>query len=90
MTHTIVVNGSELEAFNWREAEAIPVPEGRQTRHVRDRMLLENGVLELAPGEVYFHCDLTLAFDTLLELKGDGRKFVIIASGRGDHVAKPY
>jgi hypothetical protein len=51
---------------------------------------LEEGVDELYPGEVFFRCDQTLVFDTTFELKGDGRRFVIIASGHRKHVAKPY
>jgi hypothetical protein len=35
-------------------------------------------------------CDQTFAFDTTLKLKGEPRSFVIIASGSGKHVAKPY
>jgi hypothetical protein len=58
--------------------------------HERNIELLENGIDELGPGEVYFRCDQTFAFDTTLKLKGDGRSFVIIASGSGKHVAKPY
>ena len=41
-------------------------------------------------GEVSFRCDQTLVVDTTFEIKGDGRSYVIVASGRGLHVAKPY
>lgn len=87
MTHTIIVNEKEFMVFDWIEEAAIAVD---QPRHARSPELLEEGVDELYPGEVYFRCDQTLVFDTTFELKGDGRQFVIIASGRGKHVAKPY
>lgn len=90
MTHTIIVNDKEFTAFDWHEAAAGVGDAGATERHVRDQALLENGVDSLGPGEVYFFCDLTLVFDTIFELKGDGRKFVVIASTTGKHVAKPY
>lgn len=88
MTHTILVNDSEFQAFNWTEAAAIE--DGASAKHARNLDLLVNGVSELAPGEAYFLCDQTFAFDTTFSLKGDGRKFVVIASQTGAHVAKPY
>ncbi len=96
MTHTIFVNGKEFAAHDWHEAaagitEAVPaIAATADERHTRNQALLSGGVGELGPGEVYFFCDLTLVFDTLLELKGDGRKFVVIASDSGRHAAKPY
>lgn len=88
MTHTIIVNGKEFSAMDWTE---IPVVAGEEKpTHVRGPELLEDGVWELYPGEVSFFCDQTLVFDTTFELKGDGRQFVVIASGQGQHVAKPY
>lgn len=96
MTHTIIVNEKEFAAHDWREAAAgmgatvAPVECTAEERHPRNQSLLVIGVGELGPGEVYFCSDLTFVFDTLLELKGDGRKFVVIASENGRHVAKPY
>lgn len=90
MTHTIVVNDKELSAYQWFES---PLPEEGEEPlppHARDRDLLENGVSELRPGEVSFVCDQTLVFDTTFALKGDNRKFVVIASSHGRHIAKPY
>lgn len=86
MTHLILVNGTELPAFDWVESP----DENGGTRHARDQSLLERGVRTLGPGEVSFRCDQPLPFDTTFEQKGDGRKFVVIAGDRGLHVAKPY
>lgn len=87
MTPIITINNSEFNAYDWTERP----PNGfAHERHARNLELLENGVDELGPGEVYFRCDQTFAFDTTLQLKGDGRSFVIIASNAGKHVAKPY
>ncbi|MEO8350957.1 MAG: hypothetical protein ABI680_04445 [Chthoniobacteraceae bacterium] len=90
MTHTIIVNESPFPAFDWFESP-IPGP-GETPAHSRNRNedLLEKGVSELRPGEVSFVCDQTFVFDTTFELKGDGRKFVILQSGNGRHIAKPY
>ena len=82
---TIILNDHEFPAFEWTETSV-----GDEPPHARDRELLENGVAHLRAGEVQFRCDQTFAFDTTFELKGDGRKFVIISSDRGLHVAKPY
>lgn len=91
MTRTIILNEVEYPAFHWTEASAELVPsEIPEIKHVRNEALLSNGVSELGIGEVYFECDQTFAFDTTFSLKGDGRKFVIIASSSGKHVAKPY
>ncbi|CAN5332120.1 hypothetical protein BH09VER1_BH09VER1_49460 [soil metagenome] len=90
MTHTIIVNDKEFAANDWLEAPSGVGAAASPERHMRDQNLLENGVDSLSAGEVYFHCDLTLVFDTAFELKGDGRKFVVIASNTGKHVAKPY
>jgi len=87
MIHPIIVNDKDLDVFDWFEA---PAETSAEPRHARDHDLLENGVDRLAPGEAFFRCDQTLAFDTPFELKGDGRKFVVIASENGRHVAKPY
>lgn len=90
MTRTIIINGTEYPAFHWTEA-GLPGPgEPSAPPHVRDQELLDHGVSELRPGEVSFQCDQTFAFDTTLEVKGDGRKFVIISGETGRHVAKPY
>jgi len=91
MTRTILLSDSEYQAFNWTEAAAVAIgDEAAEEKHPRNHDLLVNGVGELAPGEVYFFCDQTFAFDTTFSLKGDGRKFVIIAAQNGAHVAKPY
>ena len=76
-------------AFRWTEAVR-EAGELADTRHARSEALLHEGVGELRPGEVYFECDQTFAFDSTFSLKGDGRKFVIIASQDRRHVAKPY
>ncbi len=86
--HTIIVNEKEFTAIDWMEEPATATND--QPRHARGPELLESGVTEVLPGEVFFRCDQTLVFDTTFELKGDGRQFVIIASGHGQHVAKPY
>jgi len=88
MMHTIIVNEKEFTAIDWMEEPA--TASNDQPRHARGPELLQNGVTEVLPGEVFFRCDQTLVFDTTFELKGDGRQFVIIASGQGQHVAKPY
>lgn len=90
MTHTIIVNDKEFAAHDWYEAPSGAGDAAAPERHTRDQALLENGVDSLGAGEVYFYCDLTLVFDTIFELKGDGRKFVVLASTAGKHVAKPY
>lgn len=90
MTRTIILNDTEYQAFTWTEAAPVKVDENGPEKHLRNRDLLVNGVDTLAPGEVYFRCDQTFAFDTTFSLKGDGRQFVIIASQAGAHVAKPY
>ena len=90
MTHTIIVNDHEFAAFNWREVPASPPGEEAEGRHARNPQLFEAGVAEPAPGEVFFRCDQRIVFDTTFSLKGDGRKFVIISSRAGEHVAKPY
>lgn len=87
MSPILVVDDREIQAFHWREADA---RDPSVPRHVRDERLLEEGVSALGAGEVYFECDQTVAFDTTFSLKGDGRKFVIIASSGRRHVAKPY
>jgi hypothetical protein len=88
MSHTIIVNEKEFAAFDWTEQPITPGDD--QPRHARGPELFEEGVGDLSPGEVFFRCDQTLVFDTTFELKGDGRQFVIITSGLGQHVAKPY
>ena len=91
MTRTIILNDTEYSAFEWTEsAPTLTANDPAAEKHVRDATLLHDGVSELAPGEVFFRCDQTFAFDTTLSLKGDGRKYVIIASQAGKHVAKPY
>jgi len=85
MTPTIVLNGAEYPAFRWTEAVSKP-GEIADVRHARSEALLHEGVGELRPGEVYFESDQTFAFDSTFSLKGDGRKFVIIASQGGRHV----
>jgi hypothetical protein len=91
MTRTIIVNDNEFAAFDWTEARIPEVGEDPPLPpHARNEELLKNGVTELRPGEARFHCDQTLAFDTTFELKGDGRKFVVISSQAGEHAAKPY
>ena len=90
MTRTIIVNGTEIPAFGWFEPRLPEAGEEAPPAHMRDQELLEEGVSDLRPGEALFKCDQTFVFDTTLELKGDGRKFVIIASDNGRHVAKPY
>ncbi len=87
MTSIIQINDKEFNAYDWTES---PPTRLAHERHARNLELLENGVDELGPGEVYFYCDQTFAFDTTLSLKGDGRAFVVIASNAGKHVAKPY
>lgn len=90
MTFTIIVNDTEFPAFDWFE---VPMPEAGDTpshAHSRNADLLEKGVDELRSGEVSFKCDQTFVFDTTFEMKGDGRKFVVIQSDRGRHIAKPY
>ncbi len=90
MTHTIIVNDTEFPAFYWFE---MPLPGPGETPshpHSRNEDLLEKGVSELRPGEVSFTCDQTFVFDTTFELKGDGRKFVVLQSDKGRHIAKPY
>jgi len=91
MTLTIEVNGTEHQAFKWTEATPV-LGQGdvSEPKHSRNEALLSEGVSQMAPGEVYFLCDQTLLFDTTFSLKADGRKFVVIASGNGYHVAKPY
>ena len=90
MTRTIIVNGTAFPAFGWFEAPLPQPGEDAPRTHIRDHELLDQGVSDLRPGEVLFTCDQTFVFDTTFELKGDGRKFVIIASENGRHVAKPY
>lgn len=90
MTPTIIVNEKEFPAFHWTEARAGDDPGAGHEDHSRGEKLLHDGVSELHAGEVYFQADQTFAFDTPFTLKGDGRKFVIIASDAGKHVAKPY
>jgi hypothetical protein len=91
MTRTIIINEHEYPAFEWVETEAHgtaddpPLPP-----HARNREVMEEGVSDPRPGEVSFRCDQTIAFDTTLELKGDGRKFVVISHRDGLHIAKPY
>jgi hypothetical protein len=91
MTRTIIINGTEFPAFEWTEATPVLGEDQTNTpRHVRDEHLLEEGISDIGTGEVYFHCDQTFAFDTTFSMKGDGRKYVIIGSEEGRHVAKPY
>lgn len=86
-----MVNDSEYQAFHWTEkAAGARGCDGVGEKHPRNLGLLLEGVSELAPGEASFLCDQTLPFDTTFSLKGDGRKFVVIASQAGAHVAKPY
>ena len=80
MTHTILVNGKEFSATEWTEAP-VPLEEGIPQK---------NDLSDLLPGEISFRCDQTLVVDSTLELKGVGRTYVVIASARGLHVAKPY
>ena len=91
MTRTIIINDHEFSAFEWTEATPV-LTAGQEEgpRHMRGSELIENGVDEIGVGEVYFQSDQTFVFDTTFSLKGDGRKFVIIASEGGSHVAKPY
>lgn len=89
MTPTIILNDAEYPAFHWTEANT-PGGEAPSEKHMRNQSLLREGVSELGVGEVYFECDQTFAFDTTFSLKGDGRKFVVIASLAGKHVAKPF
>lgn len=89
MTPTIILNGKEHSAFRWTEAVFQP-GEIPGEKHARNETLLHDGVSKLAAGEVYFECDQTFAFDSTFSLKGDGRKFVVIASQGRKHVAKPY
>lgn len=89
MTPTIILNGSEFSAFRWTEAAPQP-GDSAADRHSRNETLLHEGVGELGPGEVYFESDQTFPFDSTFSLKGDGRKFVVIASQERRHVAKPY
>jgi len=89
MTPTIILNGSEFPAFRWTEASSQP-GDSPTDRHARNETLLHEGVGELGPGEAYFESDQTFPFDSTFSLKGDGRKFVIIASQERRHVAKPY
>lgn len=91
MTRTIIINDHEFSAFEWTEATPVLTEGGEEgPRHTRGGELLDSGVDEIGTGEVYFHSDQTFVFDTTFSLKGDGRKFVIIASEEGRHVAKPY
>lgn len=88
MTHTLVISGRTAQAYNWWEA---PARSGEpKLRHARDQEIIKRGVTELRAGEVFFHCDQSIPFDTTFEMKGDGRKFVIISSKGRLHVAKPY
>lgn len=89
---TIILNGTEFPAYQWTEAAPIlgAHEEHPAEKHTRSEKLINDGIDEIAPGEVYFQCDHTFAFDTTFTMKGDGRKFVVIASEEGRHVAKPY
>jgi hypothetical protein len=82
MTHTILVNGKEFSAYDWAET---PLQPGEEANAIQ-----KNDLTDLLPGEVSFRCDQTFVVDTTLEFKGDGRTFMVIASARGLHVAKPY
>lgn len=91
MMRTIILNGTEFPAFEWTEAAPVlGTTDDPVEKHTRGEKLISDGLSEIAPGEVFFRCDLTFAFDTTFTMKGDGRKFVIIASENGQHVAKPY
>lgn len=92
MTRTIILNDTEYPAFEWTEATPVLGAESgdQPEKHLRGEELVRNGISEIAPGEVVFRCDQTFAFDTTFSVKGDGRKFVVIASEEGRHVAKPY
>ena len=91
VTPTIIINDHEFPAFDWTEAVIPRGQDSPEPPHTRDQTLLENGVSDgLRAGEVQFRCDQTFSFDTTFELKGDGRKFVILSASRGVHVAKPY
>ena len=90
MIRTIVVNDNEFTAYDWQEEPITQAGEEVAPRHARKAELLEEGVDELRPGEVSFRCDQTIVFDTTFALKGDNRKFVIIHSDAGAHVARPY
>jgi len=90
MTHTIIVNDKEFQAYDWYEAPLPKPGEPAELPHSRNSDVLEKGVSELSSGEASFLCDQTFVFDTLLSLKGDGRKFVVLSGDGGRHVAKPY
>lgn len=87
MTHTILVNGREFVAEDWTETPPNPAA---TMRRASTRETQSADIVELLPGEISFRCDHTLVVDSILEIKGDGRSYMIIASGRGLHVAKPY
>ncbi|HEX8373111.1 MAG TPA: hypothetical protein VF585_10045 [Chthoniobacterales bacterium] len=90
MIRTILVNDTEFAAYEWHEEPISDTPAENAPRHARNSELLAEGVDALSPGEVSFRCDQTLVFDTTFALKGDNRKFVVIESEAGKHVAKPY
>ncbi len=90
MTRTIIINDIEHAAFDWFESPLVTPGREIPAPHARNKELLEKGVHEMRPGEVSFICDQTLRFDTTFALKGDNRKFVVISSGAGRHIAKPY
>jgi hypothetical protein len=88
MPRTLILNGTEFPAFEWFEA---PFPAAGETvlPHYSRNPCLAEGISDLRPGEASFRCDLTIGFDTTLAMKGDGRKFVVISSHAGRHIAKP-
>ncbi|MGC1480240.1 MAG: hypothetical protein WA771_07030 [Chthoniobacterales bacterium] len=90
MTRTIILSGTEFQAFDWEEAPANVEESARSERHTRNAELLSSDISQLGPGEATFTCDHTFAFDTPFELKGDGRQFVVISTSEHRHVAKPF